>query len=171
MGKELAERTDGFSLIEVLVFITILSLFFVTAAAVIVTSLRNIKYNENKIMATRYAEELMEWIKSEKEIDWGGVLYSAPTADNFTEHVTICGNSGGTGCSFCFDSGLSSWPGSGECGITNYDLDSKFKRQVLFTWTTESNYINQVKVDVSVEWQDGGNVHQVPLSFVMNVWE
>jgi prepilin-type N-terminal cleavage/methylation domain len=56
----------SFTLIEVLIFVTILSLFFVAAAAVTIVSLRNLKVQEHKILATRYAEELLELAKREK---------------------------------------------------------------------------------------------------------
>ena len=50
---------NGFSLIEVLVFITIMSLVFVTAASVVAISLGNLKINEHKLVATRYGERLI----------------------------------------------------------------------------------------------------------------
>ena len=63
-------KKKSFTLIEVLIFVTILSLFFVVASAVTITSLQNLKVQEHKILATRYAEELLEWLRGEKEVDW-----------------------------------------------------------------------------------------------------
>ena len=33
-------------------------------------NLKNMKIQEHKILATRYAEEGVEWLKQEKEDDW-----------------------------------------------------------------------------------------------------
>ncbi|MDO8498060.1 MAG: type II secretion system protein, partial [bacterium] len=61
---------SAFSLIEVLVFTSILSIFFVAAATVTTVSLRNLKISERKIIATRYMEDVASWLRAQKESDW-----------------------------------------------------------------------------------------------------
>ena len=60
----------GFTLIEVLVFTAIVSIFYVVAAAVSAYSLGVMKTNENKVYATHYADEVNEWLRNQKESDW-----------------------------------------------------------------------------------------------------
>ncbi len=129
----------SFSLIEVLIFVTILTLFFIVAAAVIITSLRDMKISEHKILATRYAEELMEWLRSDKEVDWGGTTCSGNCPDpvlpaNFTEKATKCQS---LQCTFCFNTTpISAWPTSaGACATGTFLSDGKslFKREVTLT--------------------------------------
>ena len=60
----------GFSLIEVMIFVSILGIVFIITIGYVINLLRTMKVNEHKVMATYYAEELREWLKSEKEADW-----------------------------------------------------------------------------------------------------
>ena len=141
-------RKKSFTLIEVLIFVTILSLFFVTAAAVTITSLRNLKIQENKILATRYAQELLEWLRGEKEADW----------NNFTtKNNTYCFNS----------SPIPSWGSAGNC--SNYGLNNLYKREV--NLNPQGNPPYQVNVSITVSWQELGQIYQVPLNTVFTVWE
>jgi len=152
----------SFTLIEVLIFVTILSLFFVVAAAVTIASLRNLKIQEHKILATRYAEELLEWLRGEKEENWGGELYNISNpVDSFTEKVSQWGSDQ----TICFNS--LDWNNTSPC---NYSLDQFFKRSASFTWNP-GNYIYQVNVAILVEWQELGQTYQIPINTVFTVWE
>jgi len=143
-------KTQSFSLIEVLVFISILSIFFVAAASVTVVSLRNMKINEHKILATHYAEELLGWLRNEKETDWN----------------TFVQNSNNT---YCFhETPISDWGGLGSC-----DVDDKlaiiFKRELVLSHVGGSP--TQINVKITVSWSDTGIDYSVPLSTVLTVWE
>lgn len=147
------KKTAAFSLIEVLVFISILSVFFVVAMVVVTTSLRNMKVSEHKILAARYAEEGIEWIRSEKErIGW----------DTFTSLDSI------SGTTYCLNS--LEWI-SGTC--TTYALGNPvfFKREVVIT-NEGSPATIQVNAVVTVKWlETGGVVYQVPIREVYRIWE
>ncbi len=60
----------AFSLIEVLIFVTILALFFVVAAAVTTAVLRDIGTNTKRVVAAHRSEELLEWLKYQKDLNW-----------------------------------------------------------------------------------------------------
>jgi len=141
----------SFTLIEVLIFITILSLFFVVATAVTIASLRNLKIQEHKILATRYAEELLEWLRGEKEIDWNQFI-----------------NYRGT---YCFNSSpipMSNWPASGNC-LTGSFLNNLYKREVILNPQRSPPY--KVSVSITVSWQELGQTYQIPINTVFTVWE
>ncbi len=169
------KSTKSFSLVEVLVFTVIVSMFFVVAAAVTTGSLRNMKVNEHKLVATHYARQLEEWLRSEKERDWGGNQYSGACINatcNFTEQAT---KSGLTSYN-CFNSAVvSSWPASyassNPCGST-YALSSTFKRDVTFTSAPVSGYIGQVNVTITVTWVElGGVSNNVTIKTLFNQLE
>lgn len=160
---------SGFSLVEVLVFVTIFSLFFVIAATVVTTTLRITKENQNKIRATHYAEELKEWLTSEKEINWGGAEYVS-SVGSFTEQVTqvhgVVDKS-----DFCFNaSPIAAWPnlGAGACYM---NLDNRFRRIASFSATPVNGYIKQVSASIAVEWLEGNVPKKVPLQVEFSVWE
>jgi len=138
----------SFTLIEVLIFVTILSLFFVVAAAVTIASLRNLKVQEHKILATRYAQELLEWLRGEKEADWNQFV---------THNGTYCFNS----------SPITSWGSRGNC--SGYGLNNLYKREV--TLTVQGNPAYQVNVSITVLWQELGQTYQIPINTVFTVWE
>jgi type II secretory pathway pseudopilin PulG len=138
----------SFTLIEVLIFLAILSLFFVAAAAVTIVSLRNLKVQEHKILATRYAEELLEWLRGEKEADWNQFA---------TYNDTYCFNS----------SPIISWGNSGNC--SSYSLNNLYKREV--TLTVQGTPPYQVNISIIVSWQELGQTYQVPINSIFTIWE
>src|SRR3989344_1556770 len=132
----LKKNLQSFSLIEIMIFIVILSIFFIMAASVVTITLRNMKYNENKIRATHYSNQLEEWLRSQKELDWGGeVCNGCAYPTNFTQIVTQSGNvDDDYRTFFCFNnSPIENWQNLGSC--MDYSLDSKFKREVIFSST------------------------------------
>jgi len=170
---KMKKMLKSFSLIEVLIFVSILSLFFVTAAMVIVAVLQNTTTNQNKIIATHYAEELRSWLQSEKETNWGGEIYIAPPIINFTQHVSQ------PLTDFCFNtSPVAGWPLSAGASNCGFSLDNGFRRIATFsaifadpTTSPGGTYINQVGVNISVEWMDRGRLYSSPLKTVFSIWE
>jgi len=147
----------GLSLLEVLAFVTILSIVFLGIASSTIQSIKRTKFTEQKLIATRYAEELEEWLRGQKEEDWT------------TFYATHAGSSGKT---YCFDDAIydenndMSWPSEGDCGSL-YGLRGQFKREVVLTQSLSS----QVQVVISVDWKDGANIFSVPLNTLFAKWE
>ena len=140
----------GFSLIEVLVFTAVLGLFFVAAVSVTTFNLKNMKIQEHKIIATRYAEEANEWVKQEKE-------------DNWIEFRTR-GSTGGT--TYCLNT-LLNWTTPTSC--TNYGLGTIYKRELFI-----KNYgspVDYIEVTITVYWQDMGTILSVPVRSVFTLLE
>lgn len=143
----------GFTLVEVLVFITILSGVFVTTLAIATQALRVSKTAEHRTLASHYADELSEWMLSESEQDWDAfVANRAPTATNL----------------YCFNQEpIGSWPStSGAC--TAYTLNTIYKRDVVLTKTSIGSGQYQVQADITVTWTEGSNTFTVPVSILMN---
>ncbi len=146
----------GFTLVELLVFIAILSVFFVTAVTVAVASLRNIKTNEQRIMATRYAEEVAEWVRSEREADWPAFILHGSDFGQF----------------FCFNqTPIQAWPtdpNPANCTFNSLQ-PALFRRSMVLT-TYGNN--NQAKATINVSWNIGtGSTLNVPLTVDFAVWE
>lgn len=163
------KNNRSFSLIEVLVFTSISGLFFILAASVATVSLRNMKYNEHKITAQHYAKQLDDWLRTRKEIDWGGNLCGACSPTNFTERVT-------QGCSgacpnkfFCFNDLILDWPSVGACA--DYGLDSFYKREVEFDSDPVGSYISEVDATIVVSWLELGRLKQLTQKTTFSVLE
>ena len=137
----------AFSLIEVLVFITILSLFFISAVTVTIFNLRNMKIQEHKILATRYAEEGNEWLKQEKEDDW----------QVFTTH---------TGTNYCLNS--LNWT-SGLCGTHSLGTPAFLKRDLIIT--NSGSPVDRITTNLTVSWLENEVEQKIVLKSVFNLLE
>lgn len=141
----------SFTLIEILVFVTILTLFFLTAIVVTTYFLQTIKFQQYKIVATHYAEEAMEWLKSEKEKDW----------EDFSSH-DISGN----GTTYCLNDLNFNVLSSCE----NYSLgNSLFKRELLIK--NIGSPVNQIEGIVTVYWKEKNYENKVVLKSIFNLIE
>ena len=149
------KRHLGFTLLEVIVFVTIFAVFFVTAAYVVTVSIRAMQFNVNKIIATHLAQEALEWTNGQKEADWSA----------FTPRAS--GTVGGA-TDWCFNqSSISGWPSSGPCLPNDYSLNGLYKRNLRLILSSST----QVTAQVSVSWQEGGHIYTVPLNIVFSVYE
>lgn len=151
----------GFSMIEVLVFVSILSLFFVTTAAITATSLKQMKISEHRIIASRYAEDLLEYLRGEKDEGWEEFVAKANT----------------NGLTYCFNNPISENTrlnsiSSSACENYNGIVGSEnpiFKREV--TLRVQDSFASQVTVNVLVRWREGGVEYSVPVNTVFSIWE
>lgn len=137
------------------------------AASVVTVSLRNMKFNEHKIKASHYAGQLGEWIRTQREFNWGGELCNGclnPTI--FTQIVS----QQGVQTIFCFNtSPIPTWGSLDVC--PDYGLDSIFKREVIFTSTPVSGYVGQVDAVITVSWLELGQLRSVNTNTTFYVLE
>lgn len=139
----------SFSLVEVLVFIAVLGLFFVAALSVATFNLKNMKIQEHKILATRYAEEAVEWVKQEKEDDWSVFIIRGSLIG-----ITYCLNS-------------LNW--SNLPNPCDYSLGTIYKRELVIK--NSGLPVNQVETTITVYWQDMGTDLSVPIKTVFKLLE
>jgi type II secretory pathway pseudopilin PulG len=162
----------AFSFIEVLVFIAVFSVFFVVAATIVTASLRNLKYNEHKVIATHYAEQLMEWLKSSKEVDSNAFFGKGGYDD--TNPSNVIGNF------YCFNTKTIQWPSQPirsnlptHCGYPAADpnnLPSTYSRSVEIIHDNQKTPF-EATVKVRVYWQDNGADNKVELSTILASYE
>lgn len=148
--KKLIHKKEGVSIVEVLVATAILSMIFMAVAYATTLSLARSQQNQDRILATRYADELEEWMRGEKESNWATFVAKSASAPGNT---------------YCFNSATITWPIAGDCGST-YGLFSKYKREAVLVGTG-----TQVDVEITVQWQDGANTYSVPVDTVFALWD
>jgi hypothetical protein len=130
--------------------------------AVVTVSLRNMKISEHRLMAVRYAEELEEWLRGEKESEWDD------QADSF-----FLRGSTSPGTTYCFNSSLSDatvWPASGSCGATSYFGNPEiYKREVVLTKVTDY----RIDAVITVSWTDSlqSTPYTVKRQTTFTIWE
>lgn len=143
----------GFSLIEVIIFVAILSVFFVMVTSMTTASLASLKTTERRMYATRYAEELLEWVSGESEIDWDGTfLAKAPST---------------TPTIYCFNGAITTWPLPGSCA--DYSLNGIFRRELALSRQANAGINDfQITASITVSWQQSSGIMSVPLSTIFN---
>lgn len=150
----------GVTLVEVLIFVTILSIFFISAASVMTAALRNMKVNEHKIIATHYAKQLEEWLRSQREDDWEAFNQKDNISAGYTQ--------------YCFNDISLSWPVvAGACPVNPTSLNPPiFNRDVKLTSNDcGGGYVCSVNVDITVSWSDLGQNYSVPVRSMFEIFE
>lgn len=151
-------KTKGFTFVEVLIFIVLISFIFITLSYLSVITLLNSKIAEHKILAAHYSEELREWLRAQKEINWsdffskGDLSYCFPNTP-IPSWVSACGDS--------------------ECGACGYFMGALpnpiFKRYVKLTKNTTPEWL---KAEIIVEWKEGSNAFKVDANTIFSsAWD
>ncbi|MFH0773334.1 MAG: prepilin-type N-terminal cleavage/methylation domain-containing protein [bacterium] len=142
----------SFSLIEVLVFVAILSLFLIISASVVTVSMQRNTLQIHMIKATHYNDLLLGWIKNEKELNWND----------------FAANTGNT--TYCFETDTPSWSKAvidkNDCTAT---LGGMYRRYAVFN--TNMALSAQIETTIYTEWQEGGNSHSAKLHTLFTLWE
>jgi Tfp pilus assembly protein PilV len=151
------KKQKGFTFIEVLIFTAIISFLFISMTSTVISSLQRMQVTEHRLYANRHAEELVEWLRSEKEADW----------EAFVARDT--GN--GSGTPYCFNDQLNFldpapvWPAVTleNCTYTGVGTPPLiYKRYAQLT----AENLNQVNIEIVVEWREGNKYYSVPINTV-----
>lgn len=150
----------GVSLLETLIFMTVLSTIIIAIVYSTTLSLKRAQFNQKKIFATRFAQETEDWMQGEKETNWTTFLARSPGSYCMNASITDCMEDN------------SCWDVNTACASGSYTLDegaglnNGFKRDV--TLTTNGS---RVDVHIVVEWQDGPNTFDVSVDKAFSRWE
>jgi hypothetical protein len=143
------QHNKAFTLLEVMIFTTILSVVLVAAAAFTTRLVYNLHINEHKIYANIYSSELMEWLSSEREADWTSIYNKASNSPG----TTYCVNEDIQLNTTIADTTVFRVPTVGNpClfnGITG-KVPAIYKRELILV----RNGTNQVVATVRVSWQE-----------------
>jgi len=138
----------GQSLFEVIVAIGVIAAVIVGVVVLATNSIRNTTFTRNNSLATRYAQEAIEWLRGERDADW----------------ATFRANAGVSGNKYCLDA--LNWTKPQACNATEVISDTILTRSVTF-----SNILaTQVNANVTVSWNDSQGAHQVATSTVYTDW-
>jgi len=135
----------SFSLIEVIIFTSILSIIFVAAASVMTYTMKQNSIQIDKLYASHYNDELSEWIKGERETSWSDFAGYALT--DFPNEST-----------YCFNEENPKWNSTinsiNECP---FSLNDQFRRYAVIK-AANSNPTTRIEVAIITEWMEGSSV-------------
>jgi type II secretory pathway pseudopilin PulG len=136
----------GQSLLEVVVAVGISALILVAVASLAAGSVRTSSYNRNNAQATKYAQEALEWLRTQRDEDW----------DTFASYSSTSGVT----TNLC-TSPISAW--GGTCPIANIFFRST-------TLTMDASNSDIIDAVVSVTWTDSQGVHEVRSATKFTNW-
>ncbi len=158
--QNIFKRQDGVTLLEALIFMFVLSLIIFAIAFSTTHSLRRTQFNVDKIFATRYGEEVEEWMRGEKEANWTTFSARSPGTYCMNAEITTC------------DAGDTCWDENAACDSDDYSLGESGSLNNGFKRTVELTTVGtRVDVDIVVSWIDGPNTYDVTLNSSFSRWE
>lgn len=142
----ITKKVAGQSLFEVVVAVGIASVVLIAIVSLSTVSLKSSISNKNNTLATKYAQDGMEWIREQRDKDW----------ENVTDHVT-----GG------------SYDCLGVSGAQNRpDFVCPGTVATIFNRTYQISYYDDdiYTVKVKVEWNEGGKLQVVETVNQLSNW-
>lgn len=127
-------KQDGQSLLEAVVGTALVTIVLTALVSALNYSLSNTQNSRTRALATKYAQEAVEWLREERDQNWF-TFYSQRATDGSR---TYCIQNIGT------------WPGSGPCGSNSYIPGTNLRREVTLDGNGTDPGQNQDRVDVTV---------------------
>lgn len=129
----------GQSLFEVVLALAVVTLITVGIIILTTDSIKNSSFSKNKTLASRFAQEAIEWIRKERDKNFS----------TFLGHAAIP--------TYCFDT--LTWSNIGPCSSSEKISGTILTREVDFTTYTVSGK-NIVEALVVVSWSDSKGYHE-----------
>lgn len=133
-------QVSGQSLFEVVLALAVVTLIMVGIVILAANSIRNSTFSKNKTLASKYAQEAIEWVRKERD-------------DNnslFITHVSVP--------NYCFST--LDWSNVGYCSSGEVIAGTLFQRQGDFSVSSVSGK-NIVEALIVVSWSDSQGQHEV----------
>jgi Tfp pilus assembly protein PilV len=144
----MTKEEKGQSLFEVVLALAIAALIIIAIVALATISIRNANFSRNQSLATRHAQESIEWLRGQRDEDWDTFAVRALTP------------------LWCLKS--LSWTSAiiGECGSSGFISDTIFKREVSFLILDASS----IDTEVKISWQDTQGLHETKTITTFTDW-
>ncbi len=142
------------SLVEVLIFIVILTIVLVSLIGITTSVIRQSRTNYSKTFATHHAQQLAEWLRIQKDVVGWNQFYStvmtAPANFCVNDEIRLDSVLG----DLLSENNTANCDGTGINGVS----PQIYNRTVAFTQEPGANTSNDsMEVVIRVEWQEAGN--------------
>jgi len=142
----MTKEEKGQGLFEVVLALAVAALIMVAIVALATVSIRNASFSRNQSLATRYAQEAVEWLRGERDKDW----------DAFNAYAAS-----GTWClkELAFND-------LGACSQSEVIAGTNFRREATLTIIDSAN----IDTEVKVYWEDAQGIHEVKTITTFTDW-
>jgi|SRR3989344_4268006 len=146
----------GQSLLEVVVAISVVVLVLATMISAISYALSNAQYARNKALATKYAQEAVEWLRTQRDVDWYAFYgYAGSWPD---------------GNHYCLSS--LAWTNIDPCISTEANdkiPGTPFLRDL--TFTQSQSLTDRTEIAITVSWPQGTQTPTVMVNTYLTKWK
>ncbi len=136
-------KSRGQSLFEVILAIAVLTLVLVGIVSLATSSVRNSTFSRNKTLGSKYAQEVSEWLRSERDRD----------RDVFINRADAIG----VEKKYCLQALV--WTNLGECSDNELIANTPLKRNLTLIKRDKSGKA-VIEAKVVVSWQDAQGEHE-----------
>lgn len=137
----------GISLLEIVITIGLVGVVLISLVTLSTKSVINSSLSREKNEATRYTQETIEWLRSEKDKGW----------TSFDTNVQA-------NTRWCMED--NSWTSPGTCTSEQTISGTNFTRSVEFNRVDA----NTIEVTVITRWQSSGNLNQSRSATILTRW-
>jgi len=141
-------QQSGQSFFEMLIAVLIVSLVLIALVGLATRSIALTTFSRNKTLANRYAQEVIEWMRGERDTDWALFRGRATTSNNWCMRTLA-------------------WSSQGVCGTNATIGTTGFTRDVTFILTGP----NTVNATIVIRWVDGSGTHESRTSTRYTNWK
>lgn len=138
------KRKNGFTIIEIVVFVGVFSFSIVYILSAVLYTSNSMKQSQIRTIASHENGELTEWLLYKRNF----LAYSG-----FIDEIWPLGDTGNAK-TYCFNDTLDEsaiWPDTeGLC--TSYDLNNQLKREAVFTLQ------DTIAIDITTSWQTTNSI-------------
>ncbi|QQS43577.1 hypothetical protein IPM65_05505 [Candidatus Roizmanbacteria bacterium] len=158
---KIIKQKEAFSLIEVIVFMTLVSIVLISAVGFTMRLVHNMSYNQHKLYATHYVQDLKEWLDGEREADWQAFQSYSSQAG-----TTYCANN-----ALAITDTLASLS-TGTCPFTGVGTqDPRVFRRTLILTKDVAGTATRVTALLEVAWMEDGVQQTESITTVYSLWQ
>ncbi|MCH7641076.1 hypothetical protein IID22_02695 [Patescibacteria group bacterium] len=148
----------GQSLFEVLFAIAISALILVGVVTVVADSIRNASFARNQALATRYVQEVSEWLRAERDAEWATFVGQATTSTDWClSDLSWTSPSSNIAC------GASDFIGSTifirDVTFECFEPNSSPPPEFLSVFCSDPD-VNIIRTTIAVSWTDTQGLHE-----------
>lgn len=137
---------SGQSLFEVVLSLAVITVIIVALIILAANSIKNANFSRTQTLATTYAQEANEWLRSERDKDF----------DAFSDNALVP--------TYCLVD--LSWDNPSACGANDFISGTTLQREASFTIDSPTS----IEVEVVVYWEDSQGSHEVRTTTDFTDW-
>lgn len=140
----------GQSLVEVIIALAFATIIIIALVTITIKSIRSATFARNNSQATKFAQEGLEWIRSQRDqMDWNSFISNVKDG-------TYCINN-------------LNWLTPSSCGTDL--INNLFQRTVIFIETDTAECYGGVGATVNVAWNDSTGTHTSNQKTCFSNWQ